>query len=83
MSANQEALRLRRIAAEMVAAHLGVCASDVLIWRKRAALPETAKLREVAALLERTYPDDALQQAEALVITRSLELAASRSGVSN
>lgn len=83
MSANPEALRLRRIAEEMVAAHLGACASDVLIWRKRAVLPEGAKLREVAALLEHTYPDDALQQAEALVITQSLELAAPRGGVSS
>ncbi len=78
-----EALAIRRMAAAFVTANLTACAADVLKWRKRAVLPEDAKLREAALVLEPTYPDDALQQAEELVITLSLELAASSRGVSS
>ncbi len=56
-----EALALRRMATTFVTANLTACAADVLTWRNRAVLPEGAKLREAAFVLEPTYPDDALQ----------------------
>lgn len=83
MSTSPSALSRRKTAEALVAAELGLCASDVLTWRRKSVLPDDAKLREVAHLLELTYPDDSLQQAEALVIKRSLELAASCGGVSS
>lgn len=74
---SDEMLHMRALATELVKENLAACATDVLTWRRRGILPATAKLREVAELLESaSYADDALQQAEYMVVTQCLAHAA-------
>lgn len=68
----------RQSATDLARANLSKCAREVLHWRRKATLPDDATLRLVAAALDSTF-DDALHQAEDLVVRLALEAAAARS----
>lgn len=67
----------RQEARSLVLANLPALAADLLHWRRKGKLPVGSQMEAIAKLLEPECPaDDSMQQAEYLVMTASLELAA-------